>query len=183
MVSVGFFAMLTDKLSKFRRSALFCKMMSNHPVLRFNVRVYGFLCNPKGEVLLADEWIKGKYFTKFPGGGLDLGEGPVQGLIREFMEETGVEVQVQKHLYTTDIFLPSAFDEDSQLIAIYYHCTSDQWESIPASEQPFNFRPEAGKDAESFRWLHYSKLQEEKFLILPSDIIAADHFLQCMPIS
>ena len=154
-------------------------MTHPHPLLRFNVRVYGFLSNPEGEVLVADEWIKGKFYTKFPGGGLDLGEGPVDGLIREFMEETGVEVHVKGHLFTTDFFLPSAFDEDSQLIAIYYICQSAFWEQIPASDQPFNFSPQAGKDAESFRWVHHSKLLQEEFLILPSDIKAAEHFLQC----
>ena len=61
---------------------------------RFNVRVYGILINEHDHLLVADELIRGKYTTKFPGGGLELGEGLIDGLVREFMEECGVPVIV-----------------------------------------------------------------------------------------
>ena len=35
---------------------------------RFNIRVYGILVNENKEVLVADEFIRGSYYTKFPGG-------------------------------------------------------------------------------------------------------------------
>ena len=41
----------------------------------FNIRVYGILINDKKQVLVSDEFIRGGYYTKFPGGGLELGEG------------------------------------------------------------------------------------------------------------
>ena len=51
----------------------------------FNVRVYGLLINDKNEILISDEQEYGTRFTKFPGGGLEFGEGLIDGLKREFM--------------------------------------------------------------------------------------------------
>lgn len=79
-----------------------------HQITRFNIRVYGLLTNPAGQILVADEVFKnGNKATKFPGGGLELGEGLVNGLIREFKEETGVDVAIKEHFYTTSFFQPS----------------------------------------------------------------------------
>ena len=94
---------------------------------RFNVRVYGVLMNEHKHVLMSDELIRGRQFTKFPGGGLELGEGMRSGLLREFKEETGVDVQVKEHLYTTDFFVPSSFDNDSQVICVYYMVSCNEW--------------------------------------------------------
>jgi hypothetical protein len=41
----------------------------------FNVRVYGLLFDEKNRLLVSDEFIRGNYFTKLPGGGLEFGEG------------------------------------------------------------------------------------------------------------
>ena len=63
----------------------------NHNLQRFNVRVYGLLMNDCEQILVADEVFKnGNRATKFPGGGLELGEGTREGLAREFKEETGI---------------------------------------------------------------------------------------------
>ena len=85
---------------------------------RFNVRVYGIWIH-EGRILVNEELIRGKHVIKFPGGGLDLGEGTVDGLKREWKEELGIDVEVLEHFYTTDFFQQSAFD-DSQVISIYY---------------------------------------------------------------
>ena len=50
----------------------------------FNIRVYGVLVNENRQVLVSDELIRGKYYTKFPGGGLEYGEGTRDCLRREF---------------------------------------------------------------------------------------------------
>jgi len=42
---------------------------------RFNVRVYGLLINDRNEILISDEQEYGMQFSKFPGGGLEYGEG------------------------------------------------------------------------------------------------------------
>jgi 8-oxo-dGTP diphosphatase len=85
----------------------------------FNVRVYGLLINDSNEVLISDEQEYGMQFTKFPGGGLEYGEGLTDGLKREFVEECNVEVEIISHFYTTDFFVKSAFN-DSQIISVYY---------------------------------------------------------------
>ncbi|MBC7382919.1 MAG: NUDIX hydrolase [Bacteroidia bacterium] len=89
-------------------------------ISRFTIRVYGLLLNEKQEVLLVHEKMPDLHFTKFPGGGLEFGEGTHDCLIREFKEETGVDIFIDKHLYTTDFFQPSAFLKSDQLMAIYY---------------------------------------------------------------
>lgn len=68
----------------------------------FNLRVYGILINENKQVLVSDEYIRGNYITKFPGGGLEFGEGTRDCLCREFMEEMNLTVEVGEHIYTTD---------------------------------------------------------------------------------
>lgn len=85
---------------------------------RFNVRVYGLYITGK-QVLVCEELIQEKWITKFPGGGLEFGEGTIECVKREFMEEMNTEVEVLSHYYTTDFFQPSAYDS-SQVISIYY---------------------------------------------------------------
>jgi 8-oxo-dGTP diphosphatase len=86
--------------------------------MRFNIRVYGIWIEGD-HILVNDELILGKRVIKFPGGGLDIGEGTIDGLKREWMEELGLRIDVVGHFYTTDFFQKSAFD-DSQVISIYY---------------------------------------------------------------
>lgn len=87
---------------------------------RFTIRVYGVVIN-NGFVLLSREEIRGKLYVKFPGGGLEYGEGSRDCLVRELKEETGLNAEVKEHIYTTDFFQPSAFhSEPTQVISIYY---------------------------------------------------------------
>lgn len=87
---------------------------------RFNIRVYGLCINHRNEILLSDENYDGIYFTKFPGGGLEYGEGLKECLIREWKEELNIDIEVLSHYYTTDFFQASAFDS-SQVISVYYY--------------------------------------------------------------
>ena len=57
---------------------------------KINIRVYGILINSQKEVLLSDEKYRDVEFTKFPGGGLEWGEGTKETLIREFQEELDI---------------------------------------------------------------------------------------------
>lgn len=144
---------------------------------RFNVRVYGILINDLQEVLLADEaFINGMLATKFPGGGLELGEGTLDCIIREFKEETGIDVTVKEHFYTTDFFVPSFFDieAESQIISIYYIVESDKWKQIKTSQHKFDFKVVKGKETESFRWVSVYKLDEETDITLPIDKVVVE---------
>ena len=85
---------------------------------RFNIRVYGIWLH-NDHVLVNEELIRGQQITKFPGGGMHWGEGTIDCLKREWMEELQLDITITRHFYTTHFFQPSAFD-DSQVISIYY---------------------------------------------------------------
>lgn len=141
----------------------------------FNVRVYGILIDSQDRLLVSDEFIRGAYITKLPGGGLEIGEGTRDGLAREFMEEANLEVKVGEHFYTTDFFQISAFNNKDQIISIYYRVYSDKTETILAKEKAFDFLPEHVADktgtAEHLRWIALNELSEET-MTLPIDKVA-----------
>ena len=85
----------------------------------FNIRVYGLIIE-SGSILISKELIKGEEVFKFPGGGLEYGEGLIEGLNREFEEEIGQRLNNIEHFYTTDFFQRSSFKLTDQLISIYY---------------------------------------------------------------
>jgi 8-oxo-dGTP diphosphatase len=86
---------------------------------RFTIRVYGILVYSE-MVLISHEKIGDFAFTKFPGGGLEFGEGSKECLVREFKEETGIDVEFSDHIYTCDFFVQSKIDPEEQVIGIYY---------------------------------------------------------------
>jgi ADP-ribose pyrophosphatase YjhB (NUDIX family) len=141
----------------------------------FNVRVYGILIDDQERLLVSDEFIRGAYITKLPGGGLEIGEGTRDGLAREFMEEANLEVVVGEHFYTTDFFQISAFNNTDQIISIYYLVHSSQTDRIVAKEKTFDFLPEQVADikgtAEHLRWIPLNELKEED-MTLPIDKVA-----------
>ncbi len=104
-----------------------------------NLRVYGILVNDAMQVLVSDEFIRGAYITKFPGGGLDFGEGTRDCLRREFMEEMNLEVSIGEHIYTTDYFQISAFNPSHQIISIYYFVHALAPITVPLRTVPFDF--------------------------------------------
>src|ERR1700679_2554553 len=132
----------------------------------FNVRVYGLLINGDNEILISDEQEYGMRFTKFPGGGLEFGEGLIDGLKREFIEECNAEVEVLSHFYTTDFFVKSAFN-DSQVISIYYMVKNLSDLNLTIKTLVFDF-DEEGDVLQSFRWVKLNDLQPDDFLF-PTD--------------
>jgi 8-oxo-dGTP diphosphatase len=132
----------------------------------FNVRVYGLLINDRGQVLLSDEEEYGVQFSKFPGGGLEYGEGLIEGLKREFLEECQVEVDVLQHFYTTDFFVKSAFD-DSQVISIYYLVTPKTELLMQFKEVVFDFDA-SGDILQAFRWRSLKDIDEDD-VTFPAD--------------
>ena len=95
----------------------------------------------------------------------------VDGLIREFKEETGIDVEVERHFYTTDFFQPSFFDLESQIISVYYICKSTQCDLIKTSALKFDFTVEKGQEAESFRWVDIAAIGAEETITLPIDVV------------
>lgn len=144
----------------------------------FNVRVYGILINDNNEILVSDEFIRGSYFTKFPGGGLEFGEGTRDCLAREFMEEMNLRVEVTDHFYTTDFFQISAFNPGHQILSIYYKVKALEPITAPLREKLFDFDEtqlaaykETG-ETETFRFIPMIDFSEES-VTLPIDKIVA----------
>lgn len=127
----------------------------------FNVRVYGLLLD-EGRVLVSDELIKGHKITKFPGGGLEFGEGTIECVIREFKEELNLNIEVVDHFYTADFFVASAFNPNSQVISIYYHVRALEPIKAKISEEAFDFDPLKEED-QAFRWLKVDELHQNNF--------------------
>ena len=130
---------------------------------RFNIRVYGILIN-NGQLLVSDEYIKKNKITKFPGGGLEFGEGPKDCLIREFKEELNLSIKVIEHFYTTDFYVNSSFDTNSQIISIYYIVIPAEKMEFKVSLSPHNYETKEG--AQSVRWIKLSELKENDFSLI-----------------
>ena len=128
---------------------------------QFNVRIYGLLINEHQEILVSDEQESGMQFTKFPGGGLEYGEGMTDGLKREFIEECNAEIEVLSHFYTTDFFVKSAFN-DSQIISVYYVVKNVDPLELNFKTKVFDFDGE-GEILQAFRWVKLSTLKEDDF--------------------
>ena len=128
---------------------------------KFNVRVYGLLINKNNEILITDEEINEFRFTKFPGGGLEFGEGLVDALKREFIEECNLEVAILKHFYTTDFFVKSLFS-DEQLISVYYLVKPIGEVNIKISASPFDFSDQEEINKQSFRMKSIPNISESE---------------------
>ena len=126
---------------------------------QFNVRVYGILINENDQVLISDEEEYGVRFSKFPGGGLEYGEGLIDGLKREFEEECNADIDVLEHFYTTDFFVKSAFNE-SQIISVYYFVRAKNELALSFKDKIFDFDAE-GDILQAFRWRAIPDLSEE----------------------
>lgn len=144
----------------------------------FNIRVYGILLNEKKEVLISDEFIRGNYYSKFPGGGLEAGEGTRDCLAREFMEEMNLKVEVGEHIYTTDFYQQSAFNTAHQIISIYYFAKALEPITVPLRTKAFDFDEQQLKmyaekgETETFRFCKWEEFGPEA-VTLPIDKIVA----------
>ena len=142
----------------------------------FNIRVYGILLNDQEQILLSDEYIRGQYYTKFPGGGLEFGEGTRDCLKREFKEEMDLEVEIGEHIYTTDYFQVSAFNPEHQIVSVYYYAKAVEPIRFALREKPFDFNEkelqsyEESGETETFRFVSMKDFSVD-MLSLPIDKI------------
>jgi ADP-ribose pyrophosphatase YjhB (NUDIX family) len=81
--------------------------------LQWRPSVYGVVIKD-GKILLSKQF-GDKY--DLPGGGLDLGEAPEQGVIREVKEETGIDVANPKMLGLENSFFQGSHSDNKS-----YHC-------------------------------------------------------------
>lgn len=151
--------------------------------MMFNIRVYGILINESQQILVSDEYIRGKFYTKFPGGGLEFGEGTRDCLKREFKEEMNLAVEVGDHLYTTDFYQQSAFNPNDQIISIYYFVKPKETITFHLTHNKFEFTEDQLKvyeqmsEIETFRFVDLKNFTSED-VRLPIDKIVVDMLLE-----
>lgn len=133
----------------------------------FIIRVYGLLINNSAQILLSDEYCHDQRMTKFPGGGLQFGEGPEDCLKREALEELGQNVEITGHFYTTGFYQKALFFENKQLLSIYYTINLLGQPIFRISSKPFDF-DEKSNTSQSFRW-EYLKNMNDESLTFPID--------------
>lgn len=120
-------------------------------ITSINIRVYACVLK-NAKLLVMHEEYAGEKLLKLPGGGLELGEGLLDCLHREFAEELNVKIKILDHLYTQEEFVQSKFRNQEQLLTIYYmaELVDDEnlqildptidfidWIDIGATENPF----------------------------------------------
>jgi ADP-ribose pyrophosphatase YjhB (NUDIX family) len=111
--------------------------MKNNTFYHRHLGVYG-ICLNIGSLLVIHK-NNGPYKNRFdlPGGSLEPGETIIEGLHREFMEETGIQILVKQNIGVKDFILPWARErfDHSHLhhIAIFYEVNylSGQVEDSP----------------------------------------------------
>lgn len=135
---------------------------------KFNLRVYGILINDKQEVLLSSELRFGKSMIKFPGGGLEFGEGQKDCLVREFQEEVGIDVEVGELFYVNDFHQVSAFSPDQQLFSFYYTVKYDNTHELETVSLNYQHVTEG----EQLVWRSLKELTEDD-MTFPIDKIVA----------
>ena len=127
---------------------------------QFNVRVYGIMINSQNEVLISDEEERGVKFSKFPGGGLEYGEGIIDCVKREYLEECNLAIEVISHFYTTDFYVASAFG-GGQLISVYYLVKPMQEFGFKISKLAYDFEGQKGLSKQCFRLVNLTDLTSD----------------------
>lgn len=127
----------------------------------FNVRSYA-ICENNNRILGVYEYYKGEIFCKLPGGGVEFGEGILDCLHREFLEELNVKIEIIEHLYTQEHFVESIVDDGKQLLLIYYVVKIVNMEDMIVNTPDIN----------RFEWID---INQNPFL-LPIDIIALNKY-------
>ena len=140
---------------------------------KFVIRVYGLILNTRGEVLITDEFQLDQPMTKFPGGGLQFGEGPIDCLVREIREECNQqEIKNIHHFYTTDFFQKALFYPNHQLVSIYYTAELKGEIQFKISDQPHQY-PAGLNGGQSFRWVKINMLDLSEFSFPIDKLVAA----------
>ena len=136
--------------------------MNNQLPSQFTIRVYALVISDQNEVLVTDEFQLNMKMTKFPGGGMHFGEGTIDCLKREMLEECNQEIEDIQHFYTTDFYQKALFWEGYQLMSIYYLAKIKEPIRFQDSQTPFDF-PEMKNGCQSFRWVSVAEIIPDDF--------------------
>ncbi len=120
------------------------------------LRVYGFLEDASGSLLIAFERFQGMPLIKFPGGGIEWGESHQQALCREFKEELGLDIQVGACLFFNDFAVQSAIDPEVQVQSFFYEVLPvGAWPKLETSE----IREVPDAEGERFVWVPATEMK------------------------
>ena len=84
--------------------------------IRPRVRVAGILIE-NDEILLIEHTKNDKKYWLVPGGGVDWGESTAESLIREYKEETNLDIEVESFLFLSETI---AHDKKKHVINLYF---------------------------------------------------------------
>ncbi|MEV4724384.1 NUDIX hydrolase [Micromonospora humida] len=120
---------------------------------------YGLVTDPGGRVLLTmiAPGYPGAGLWHLPGGGTDHGEQPVDGLLRELVEESGQFGRVDRLILTDNLHNPGAMGPEGRPlnwhgVRVIYRVLVDQPTEPVVTEQ-------AGGSTASAAWFTYSQLR------------------------
>ena len=97
--------------------------------------------------------------VKYPGGGVEWGEGLREALAREFQEELGLEIRIGDLVFFNEFPVISVFDPKYQVFSFFYRVTALgplDFETFAEVEVPEN-------DGERPVWVKKSELMNVPF--------------------
>ncbi len=117
---------------------------------KLRIRVCG-LCMENGQVLVANHHSLNKNgdFWGPPGGGMDFGKSARENLKREFLEETGLTIEVEKFLFVHEYLSPPL-----HAIELFFKVKR------LSGELKTGFDPEMNKDEQIIRNVRFMPFEE-----------------------
>ena len=108
-------------------------------MIKFNARCYALIRSNQNRVLVMMERWQGVDLNKFPGGGLELGEGLLECIYREIDEEFQESEHLSyRHLFTPTECFASRFKPNEQLLLNYFTSQAlakeELWKLIPGDK-------------------------------------------------
>lgn len=122
--------------------------------LSFRPSVYGILIEDK-KILLSKQWDG----YDFPGGGMNIDETIEETLVREFWEETGIKVKMDRLVACENVFYHSIMRNESwNWLGIYYLCHKNggdlSIQNVDDEERKYLSMPE---------WIELTSVEKLKF--------------------
>ncbi len=125
----------------------------------FNYRVASIIRN--GNKILVQKDSRVSYYA-LPGGRCKIGESSIVAIIREFKEETGIDVSFKKEIGILENFFTSSFNNKNYHEILIIHELEFDNKDIYNREIISNIE-EKHKNQLSYVWLDINELQNENF--------------------